>query len=102
MFYTESCTPDSFSVVLVNHQDTGLPYTLYLDSVGVSRGGVPCLYLKIHGDWNIITISSSPQSVHSFEHSDTVFRWIAKYENILFQHWIHELSDREVIDLLGT
>ena len=90
----------------VSTQDTGLPYSIWIDSAGKDR--------KVsHNDPHVkvvdgkfikpVYISKNPEILvgRKFEHSAEVLKWLRKYYDVLIKHWNKELTDKQAFNLLG-
>ena len=90
----------------VSKKDTGLPYDIWIDSVGSSRRvahHLPRIKVKVDGKMIPISISDNPKILagRDFPQSSIIKNYILKYREVLERHWNHELTDREALNLLG-
>lgn len=96
----------------VNKQDTGLPYDIWIDSMGLNRNNThneP--RIKVEVDHNLIpmTISKTnpdiPESVKkqgitTFKGINKIKDYIKKYYDVFIKHWNKELTDKQALNLL--
>ena len=90
----------------VSKQDTGLPYSVWIDSEGKDRvapHNVPRLKVDVDGDRIPVSISDTPKILvnKNIPQFSKISSWIIKYKNVLLQHWNKELTDRQTLNMLG-
>lgn len=90
----------------VSTQDTGLPYSIWIDSAGKDRKtshNDPHIKVKVDGKFIPVSISKNPQILarRNFEHSSEVLKWVCKYYDVLIKHWNKEFTDKQALNLLG-
>lgn len=95
-------TIDGYTVVCITAGETGLPYDILLDSLGVDNesSGRPRLGV-VMGDIVVpMSIDEDPEvlSGSHFEKAEAVKEWIAKHKQALLLHWNKKLTDREVLE----
>ena len=97
----------------VKPRRSGLPYKIWLDPMGVTRGNEhtfsPRLKVEVDGKLIPVEISDNPKipaSVlkHGTEEPEgfsEVKRYIKKYKDIFLAHFYGELDENEVLDFVG-
>lgn len=90
----------------------GLPYDIWLDPAGKERGNEHTFSprIKINVDGNLIpmTISDNPdipesvkkQGVIDFPHISLIKKYIKAYKDVLLAHFLKQISDKDVTQLL--
>lgn len=94
---------------------TGLPYDLWLDPAGRTRGNehtyTPRLKVELEdGSMVPFLISDSPdipdsvkkQGMVSFKNIQAIKEYVKAYKDILLAHFNRKINDREVLNLLNT
>lgn len=86
-------------------RDTKLPFTIWLDSVGVSRKNthyLPRLKVEVDGDRIPVSISKDPQILvdKTIPHFHEIRSFIIRHYEDLMEHWNNEISDREILNRL--
>ena len=95
-------TIDGYTVVCITAGETGLPYDILLDSLGVDNesSGRPRLGV-VMGDIVVpMSIDEDPEvlSGSRFEEEEAVKEWIARHKRDLLLHWNKKLTDRAVLE----
>ena len=90
----------------VSKQDTGLPYSIWIDSEGrdrVAPHDIPRIKVDVNGDKIPVTISDTPKILvnKDIPRFTQVASWIIKYKQVLLKHWDKELSDKQALNMLG-
>ena len=90
----------------VSTQDTGLPYSIWIDSAGKDRKtshNDPRIKVRVNGEFIPVSISKNPEILveRKFDHSAEVLKWVRKYYDVLIKHWNKELTDKQALNLLG-
>jgi len=90
----------------------GLPYDIWLDPAGKERGNEHTFSprIKVNVDGNLIpmTISDNPdipesvrkQGIADFPHISLIKKYIKAYKNVLLAHFLKQISDKDVTQLL--
>ena len=98
----------------VSKQHTGLPYDLWIDTLGSRRGNEhsnsPRIKVRVDDTWIPLSVSDNPdipQSVRSTGVKDypglsIVKKYVKAYKKILLAHYYSQISDREALNLLRT
>ena len=99
--------PDSYQLVRVAKEDSGLKFDIYLYSSGISKKcllpiievekGDKLTPLLITSDKKIELIEPSNLSVDELE---TIKKYITRNSEIIINHWKNKISDKEVLNLL--
>lgn len=90
----------------VDKQDTGLPYSIWIDSEGRDRVvpySTPRLKVDVDGERIPVSISDAPKILvdKNIPQFTEIASWIVKYKKVLLKHWNKELSDRQTLNMLG-
>lgn len=104
-----------FEMATIQKADTGLPYELWLDPMGVKRGnehsGNPRLKVRVDDTLVPVEICDDPQipdSVANILGKDfikkfaVIKKYMQAYKEILLAHYYRKISDRQVTDMLLT
>lgn len=98
----------------VSKEDTGLPYDLWVDSSGKDRAtprNEPRLKVVVDNQYIPITISDNPEipegvqktlGITSFKDFTKVKKYIIAYKKILMAHYLRQLTDKQLLNLLRT
>lgn len=90
----------------------GLPYDIWLDPAGKERGNEHTFSprIKVNVDGNLIpmTISDNPdipesvrkQGIADFPHISLIKKYIKAYKDVLLAHFLKQISDKDVTQLL--
>lgn len=102
----------AYEMANVSKSDTGIPYDLWIDSLGSDRGGKhgPRVKVDVNGKWIPVTISEDPDlpksvrktGVKDFPHLAEVKEYIRAYCQVLLAHYHKKLTDKQVLMLLST
>lgn len=97
----------------IEKEDTGLPYNLWLDSIGKNRknehSGNPGLKINVNGNLIPIEISDNPEIPESvlkvsgkkfIKNLPIIKKYIKAYKEILLAHYNREITDNQVTSLL--
>lgn len=96
---------DGFFVICAAPKETGLPYDVLMDSLGIEKRfpGCPRVGVVV-GDLVIpVEISDNPVilSRYDFPKAEEVLCWVFRHRTELFRHWNKELSDREILETVS-
>lgn len=98
----------------VSKEDTGLPYDLWVDSLGKDRQTThhePRLKAAVDHQYIPVTISANPEipesvkstlGISTFKNFPKVKEYIIAYYKILTAHYLRQLTDKQLLNLLGT
>ena len=96
---------DGFFVVCATPKETGLPYDVLMDSLGIEKRFTGCPRVGIVvGDIVVpVEISDNPVvlSGYDFPKADEVLCWVSSHEEELLRHWNKELSDLEILEIIA-
>lgn len=102
----------AFEMANVSMADTGLPYDLWIDSVGKDRSKHHEPIIKVYFDGKMIpiTISETPdisesvkkQGVRDFPHFEKIKEYIRAYYKVFLAHYNKILTDKETLIFLST
>lgn len=93
--------------------DTGLPYDLWIDSMGTDRKNehhTPRLKVNVDGKFIPMEITDNPDIPDSvkktglvdFKNKALIQKYIKSYKEILLAHYNKQISDKQALSLLGT
>ena len=88
---------DMYEMAKAVKADTGLPYDIWL-------GNALQLIVDVDGDLIPVSISKSPEILipnKSIPNFSEVERYIIKYYDPLMRHWNGELTDKQILNVLG-
>ncbi len=90
---------DGFFVAHVEPRESGLPYQILIDSLGMEEDDIPMVGVVVGDEVIFISVGESPENLSRkpFEGEEQIKAWIRKYRKPLYQHWKRELTDREVL-----
>lgn len=102
-----------YEMANVKSSDTGLPYDLWIDSIGVDRKNThnnPRLKVNVDGQFIPMEISDNPdipdsvkkKGITDFKNKALIQRYIKAYKEILLAHYNKQISDKQALSLLGT
>lgn len=103
-----------FEMASLPKSRTGLPYDLWIDSVGVDRNNehsnTPRLKVKVDNNLIPIEISDDPkipdsltrQGIKEFANFNKIKDYIKAYKNILIYHYYKKIGDFDALALLKT
>lgn len=103
-----------FEMASLPKSRTGLPYDLWIDSVGVDRNNehsnTPRLKVKVDNNLIPVEISDDPkipdsltrQGIKEFANFNKVKDYIKAYKNILIYHYYKKIGDFDALALLKT
>ena len=98
---------------VVKPRRSGLPYKIWLDPMGVTRGNEhtfsPRLKVEVDGNFIPVEISDNPKIPDSvLKHGakeprnfSKVYNYIKKYKDIFLAHFYGELDENEVLNFVG-
>lgn len=98
----------------ISKEDTGLPYDLWVDSLGKDRKtphNEPRLKVEVNHQYIPVTISDSPEipesvqktlGADSFKDFTKIKKYIIAYRKILMAHYLRQLTDKQLLNLLRT
>lgn len=94
-----------FEMSNIRKDRTGLPYDLWVDSLGSSRNiehNLPRVKFNIDGDLVPFSIEDSPKILIDEEvrHHRDLIKFIKDNKDILLKHWNHEIDDGQIINYL--
>ena len=93
---------DGFFVVCAKSRETGLPYDVLLDSLGMRKRfpGRPRIYVIIGGIAVPVSVSDNPVvlSGFDFDGADEVREWVMRHRTELLMHWNNEMDDLGVLN----
>lgn len=87
-------------------EDTGLPYNIWLDSVGKNRKNKhsePRIKVEVDNDFIPVIICDNPYipiEGKTFKKFSIIKKFIIDNKDILLQHWNKQLTDKEILNLL--
>lgn len=95
-----------FEMANVSKDDTGLPYTLWIDSLGSRRKtghNDPRLKVEVNGNRIPVSISKNPEILvnKKINNFGEVRDYIIRYYDVFIKHWRGELTDRQALDMLN-
>ncbi len=92
---------DGFVVARVDKRESGLPYDIFLESIGASKkhAGDPRAGVIVDRLVIPVLISEDPVilSGRTFPGEQRVLEWIRKHQEPLLMHWNKQLTDTEVM-----
>ena len=95
-----------FEMANLRKQESGLPYDIWLDSIGCARNTHhKVMRIKVGvGDELIPVIIASQRDIRPlrpFRMENEIVSWVVHNYDTLFKHWNGELSDRQALNLLS-
>jgi hypothetical protein len=94
----------TFEIVNLNKQESGLPYDVWLDSIGSRRNeqhNNPRINVDVNGDRIPVSISDNDVRIKKpFRDSNVIKNWVVDNYDTLIKHWNGELTDRQALTLL--
>lgn len=102
-----------YEMVNVKSFDTGLPYDLWIDSMGADRKtshSNPRLKVNVDGQFIPMEISDNPdipdsvkkKGITDFKNKTLIQKYIKAYKEVLLAHYNKQISDKQALSLLGT
>lgn len=94
---------DGYKSVCVSKQDTGLPYDLWIDSLGKDRGEAPEVKTMVDGKLisvRLLNDVSIPNG--AFPYCLEVQEYIKAYLRVFLAHYNKLITDRQALMLLTT
>jgi putative endonuclease len=96
-----------YEMATISKEETGLPYDIWIDSMGIDRKGKhnqPRLKIKVNNNLIPISIEDNPRvlvgNAKKIKELDKIFKFIKENLEILQKHWQKELDDRETLNLI--
>ncbi len=101
-------------MAVVSKEDSELPYDIWLDKAGHQRNvphNKPRIKVRVNNDLIPVLISDNPDvpenvkknnSNWNFKGLNNVKKFILKYKDVLIQYWENQLTDKQVLNALGT
>lgn len=100
---------DGYTVACASKQETGLPYDVYVDSLGADKRwrrwpGIPRIGVIVNDIVVPASISDTPVILSGREFTDSkiVLEWIAHFHEPLLKHWNKELDDLEILTTITS
>ncbi len=100
---------DGYTVACASKQETGLPYDVYVDSLGADKRwrhwpGIPRIGVIVNDIVVPVSISDTPEILSGKEFADSkiVLEWIAHFHEALLMHWNKELDDLEILTIITS
>lgn len=102
-----------FEMANLEKDESGLPYNIWLDSVGKYREvshNLPRIKVDIYNNCKILVPvsidKSNPENLSRNPHIKInkfgkVSKWIIKNYDILIKHWNHEIKDSQALNMLN-
>ena len=95
-----------YEMANVSKQDTGLPYDIWIDSLGKDRKiehNPPRIKVDVEGDLVPVSLEEEPRILvdKKIRKFSLIRKYIKKYLNIFFFFFNKEISDREALKLLN-
>lgn len=102
-----------FEMANLQKEETGLPYNVWIDSIGCSRNinhnspsfkvdvdedGIPEVPVSIDM-YNPCVLESRYKE---FKHKKNILVWAKKNYDVLIAHWEHRITDRQALILLAN
>ena len=95
---------DGFTVTCASAKETGLPYDILLDSLGLDKrfSGKPRVGVLVEDTVVPVSISEKPVvlSGYHFQNEIQIIKWIEKHNTELLDHWNKKLSDKKKLNSL--
>lgn len=103
----------AYEMANVSKEDTGLPYDLWIDSIGSDRNSkhsAPRLKVRIDGKFIPVLLSDNPDipdsvkkaGIKDFPHLSEIKKYIKAYLDIFLAHYNKELTDKQALNILST
>ena len=96
---------DGFLVACLTSKDSGLPYDIFLDSLGKNDIIPDCPRVGVIVGDNVIPVRISDDPVilsgDDFLDANIVLNWVARYKTELLRHWNKEITDLEILDAVA-
>ncbi len=100
-----------FEMANLHKEGTGLPYNIWIDSVGCDREinhDSPRLKVDVDEDGMPEVLVSIDQynprvlepQYKGFKHENIILAWIRDNYEVLIAHWEHKLTDKQALNLL--
>ena len=96
---------DGFFVVCATPKDTGLPYDVLMDSLGIEKRFPGCPRVGVVVGEFVVPVKISDQPVvlskYDFPRAEEVLNWVSSHKEELLRHWNKELSDLEILEIIA-
>ena len=96
---------DGFFIVCATPKETGLPYDVIMDSLGVRKRfpGCPRVGIVVNDLVVPVEISDKPTilSKYAFPNMEKVLGWVFRHRVELLRHWNKELSDIDILEMIS-
>lgn len=96
---------DGFWVARLTSKDSGLPYDIFLDSLGKNNIIPDCPRVGVIVGDNVIPVRISDDPVilsgDDFLDANIVLNWVARYKTELLRHWNKEITDLEILEAVS-
>ena len=101
----------AYEMANVSKDDTGLPYNIWIDSLGKDRQNkhsLPRIKVDVNGKLIPITIDDNPDIPESVKKTGTkdfariaeVKKYIRAYKDVFLAHYNRQITDRQALNLL--
>lgn len=91
----------NYEFVILYSNESNLPYDILFDSIGSLRTNIdnPFVFVRVN---NILIpiLLNNKSLIKDFIHSDQILNFIVNNYNILMSHYNHEISDKELLNLI--
>ena len=94
---------EGFDYAGLTQQETGLPYIVLIDSVGITRKPriKPRIRVRVNDEYIPVSISkTNVEKYKPFEGDTEIEQWVIENYDILIKHWNQEITETEAMDLL--
>lgn len=117
VFSIEDITPLNEDLLLemanLDHRRTGLPYDIWIDSVGADRNNThnsPRIKVKVDGKFIPFEISEDPDIPESvkktgltdFPHKNKIREYVIAYRKVFLAHYFKQITDADALNMLKT
>ncbi len=92
---------DTFTILRVSTEESGLEMDIWLDSLGATRykhKTTPCIYILFDNRWKALPILSEYKLRDNI--FSQIYSWINLNQDVLLLHWNNKINDRKVLNLL--
>lgn len=97
----------------LDHRKTGLPYDIWIDSVGCERMNThnsPRIKVKVDGKFIPFEISEDPDIPESvkktgltdFPHKNKIKEYVIAYRKVFLAHYFKQITDTDALNMLKT